>query len=136
MAIDVESISTKERANEGAWLNLKHPETDEFLTYEDDKKVERNARVKVRGLESDKVRKKRIEVERQNASGSRKQITDTEMAEMLIRTLIMEIEGFAKDGKALNARSSDDVEVFLSISYSFWEQIFDFAGERSNFLGS
>ena len=119
MAIDIETIGTKERANEGAWLNLKHPETNELLTYEDEKKVERNARVKVRGLESDKVRKKRIEVERRNASGSRKQITDTEMAEMLIRTLIIEIEGFAKDGKPLNARNADDVEVFLSISDSF-----------------
>ena len=134
MAIDIDSIATKGAANEGAWLNLKHPETDELLTYEDEKGVERNARVKVRGLESDKIKRKRIDIERTNASGSRKVITETEMGDILIRALIMEIDGFSKDGKPLNARIAEDIELFLSISNSFWEQIFEFCSERSNFL--
>lgn len=127
---DLSKLATRQNANEGAWMHLKHPTTGEPLFSDKGEPTQ----VRVRGLECTAVRKLREKAERKNATARGVTIvTDTELGMQVLKALIVGFENALFNGNPLTNEEKDK-EIFLNISDDFGEQVLDFASDRANFL--
>ena len=132
--MDVSTLNTKDPAENGAFLHLRHPFTGELL-WSDEKKTEKVG-LMVRGNEAPTVQKALKKVTRGLNTRKRARPGDSDEKRGMIyaRALVMEFIGLTKEGRDLDADDESDIEWFFDQSDDFVAQVIEFAEDRANFF--
>jgi uncharacterized protein YbcI len=126
MTYDLAALDTGKSAEEGVWMELEHPATNEPL----------GMKLKVLGVDSEQYQKAlRKQQDRRLKRGMRK-VKSAELENEGIELLaqcVTEWEGFTYNKKELEC-NLENVRWFLKTYKWAKDQIDDFIGDRSNFL--
>ena len=132
--IELQSVSTKTKGDEGVWFDIKHPLTGRRLTYKDGEGRKKYARFKVRSIEADCVRALYREEERKELADKNYKTSKIDFNWNLHMNLLVEIEGIAVNGVPLKD-SDEDKKTFLNASPEYRNQIGGHSVVRNHFLG-
>lgn len=143
--MDISKINTKNPAEQGAFLHLRHPVL-EHLMYVEGKGVDENGKwdgngeepkpvgVTVKGSEAPSL-KKYLLASRKRSVKSRDFDQEEEGLKFMCKAVIS-FHGLTKDGADLDASSVDDVRMFFEQSANLIEQVTAFSSEALNFFGN
>lgn len=130
MAIKLTDIRPDRWADEGAWMHLRHPSTDELI-YEGEGK-ERPVRVRVRGVDAPDARRKLVEYQAAIQKGKGLDV-EAETAAFVV-LLVVDWENVVDHDDAPVACTPAAVREFLKDCDWFGQQVINFAQDRSNFF--
>lgn len=134
--MDLSGLNTKQFAEEGAKMHLKHPITGAGLfSKKADGKDDLNkpCQVIVRGAEADSVQKKLKSIRKRAMKTKNAGAQDEERGMEFVSSLIIGFENIEIDGKKLTGDASD-ITAFFDLSDSFVEQVLEFTRDRENFF--
>jgi hypothetical protein len=134
------SLNTKQGAESGAWLHLKHPALGHLMWHgpDADEMGERMGdnvkpvRVLVRGTESETVRKERRAIEASRMEGAT--ITPEEEGLRLCMKMIVEFDGVTDENGIALHKVEGGVKEFLESSDDLVVQVVNFSRKSSNFF--
>lgn len=139
--MDLKALNTKEPAETGAFLHLKHPvlgyplytgEGADETGYPNDEDKAKPVGCWVRGFEAPSVQRVVRRVQARGMRGAK----ETEQAGLdIAMSLIIRFENILLNGRELEA-TVEDKEAFLRQSDDLIAQVTEFAKDRRNFFGS
>lgn len=129
--MDFTKFNTKEAAEQGRFLHLRHFRTGEFLYDEVDGKQERVG-ITLRGLESKTVQDAVKEYRRRAMAG---EIAPDREETAIAQAVVIEFHNIHR-GDDLLTTSADDIKWFFDQSSEFVQAVVDFARTTGNFLAA
>lgn len=123
--MDFVALNTRKAADEGAFLHLRHPVTEELLWTEEGEAVG----LMVRGTEGDRVQQKLRDIEKRM-----KNEDDAKRGLAFLSSLVFEFVNVTYEGRPLKDNDADK-ELFFRLSDSFVDQTVVFARKRASFFG-
>jgi len=126
---DLASLDTIAASNEGEWMNVMHPKTDEPI----------GARIKLAGPDSDIVKKAQNKITNRRLKGRGRNKLDAEsineeQVEMLA-SCTLGWEGIVVNGEEVKFSKDNAVNLYLKYPW-IMEQVNIFIGDRANFIKS
>ncbi len=138
--MEFSSLNTKDAAERGAELHLRHPVyahplysgggTDADGRWTDKAQSPDPITVTVRGVESRSVQDRLKRLQRNRVKGKEADAEETGLE--FVCSLVIGFSGLTKGGEPMRAT---DARAFFEQSDDLVEQVIDFAKERSNFFG-
>lgn len=130
--VNVSTLNTKTPSENGAFMQLRHPVTNELITTKDGEK----AGLMVRGNEAPTVQKVLKKMNNRMGKGGAQSAREREAQGLLYaRALVMSFENLEhENGHPLAADDESDVEWFFNQSNNFVTQVVEFAEDTSNFF--
>lgn len=125
--MDFASFNTREGAEEGRFLHLRHLETGDLL-WDGEGDARKPVGIVLRGIESKAVLEAINASQRRAAKGGE---GDKDMA--TAQAMVMEFRNIERDGKPLTT-SAADLEWFFGLSSGLVRQVVEFASKPGNFL--
>jgi hypothetical protein len=141
--MDFTTLNTKNDAEAGAFLHLKHPVLGHKLyegegatktgEWTDKTKSPDAVGVMVRGTESKSVQDRVKKLRKAKLKGDDAAEPDEETGLSFVCSLVIGFKGLTKDGKPMEA-TDENKRAFFEQSDNLVEQVMTFAQERSNFF--
>lgn len=139
--MDLQKLNTKDGAEKGADLHLKHPVLGHYLYSGENCDADgvwtgtgkaTPVAVVVRGTESKTVRDRLKKIQREKVK--RPDADDEETGLEFVCSLVVAFKGITMDGKPMEA-TPENKRMFFEQSDALVEQVIDFAKDRANFFG-
>lgn len=130
---DIASLNTVDPAENGAFMQLRHPITDDPLFYKDEEGEEQKTGMIIRGNEAPSVQKY-LKKANHSITRNKRGANLDKQGLGYAKVLVMKFVGCFKDGRLLDADDEADIEWFFKQSPSFVTQTLEFAEDSSNFF--
>lgn len=144
--MELNRFNTKDPAEKGAFMHLRHPVL-QHLMYAEGPNVDENGLWDGEGDEPEKVGltvkgaeapslKKYLQGLRKRSLKTRKEGSDEEEGLKFVYRTVMKFHNITSDGRPLDANNESDVELFFSQSSDLVLQVTQFSGEALNFFSA